>query len=256
MRTPSDRLRRRLPSPALVLSLVSLFMSAGGTVAAAALITSGEIRDNTIRSVDIRDETVRSRDIDDGSLTGADVKNSSLTGADLEESTLGQVPNTDQLDGLDSTQLLRRGESFTRHFSCAGVAWENGRSTEAHSISGSLKHGQGSVPGPLFYCNVDIPTGATVTAVSFAVKDSNPAGFLTCGMGRTNMTNQIGLITQMAIVDSIGRLGGVRITDTTINQPVIDNANFSYFLTCGVGDDSSTGIYGGIVTYRVNAAAG
>jgi hypothetical protein len=84
-------------------------MGAGGTVTAAALITSANIKDNTIRSVDIRDETIRSRDVDNGSLTGADVKNNSLTGADLNETTLAKVPNADKLDGLDSANLVPGG---------------------------------------------------------------------------------------------------------------------------------------------------
>jgi hypothetical protein len=111
--------RRRLPSPAMIVALGALVISAGGTVTAAALITSANIKDNTIRSVDIRDETIKSRDVDNGSLigadvsngslTGADVKNGALTGADINESTLAKVPNADTLDGLDSANLAPGG---------------------------------------------------------------------------------------------------------------------------------------------------
>jgi hypothetical protein len=120
MSTPTENRRRRLPSPALVLSLLALVMSAGGTVTAAALITSADIKDNTIRSVDIRDETIRSRDVDIGSLIGADIQNGSLTGtdvandtltrADVNESTLGQVPSAagaGKVDGMDANSLTR-----------------------------------------------------------------------------------------------------------------------------------------------------
>jgi hypothetical protein len=118
--------RRRLPSPAMIVALGALVMSAGGTVTAAALITSANIKDNTIRSVDIRDEIIRSRDVDNGSLTGADinngsltgvdVKNNSLTGADINETTLAKVPsaanatnaqNAGKVDGLDANSLIR-----------------------------------------------------------------------------------------------------------------------------------------------------
>jgi hypothetical protein len=120
--------RRRLPSPAMIVALGALVMSTGGTVTAAALITSANIKDNTIRSVDIRDETIRSRDVDNGSLTGADlknrsltgvdVKNGSLTGADVNESSLAKVPaaanatnaqNAGKVDGLDSANLVPGG---------------------------------------------------------------------------------------------------------------------------------------------------
>jgi hypothetical protein len=121
-----SRARRRLPSPAMIVALGALVMSTGGTVTAAALITSANIKDNTVRSVDIRDETIRSRDVDNRSLTGADirnrsltgadVKNNTLTGADVKESSLGRVPaaanasnaqNAGKVDGLDANTLIR-----------------------------------------------------------------------------------------------------------------------------------------------------
>jgi hypothetical protein len=127
-----SRARRRLPSPAMIVAVGALVMSAGGTVTAAALITSANIEDSTIRSVDIRDGTIRSRDVDNGSLTsaditnrsltGADIKNSSLTGADINESTLAKVPsaanasnaqNAGKVDGLDANSLIRVSRANT-----------------------------------------------------------------------------------------------------------------------------------------------
>jgi hypothetical protein len=121
-----SRARRRLPSPAMIVALAALVMSTGGTVTAAALVTSANIKDNTIRSVDIRDETIKGRDVDNGTLTGADirnrsvtgvdVKNGSVTGLDVNESTFGQVPsaanatnaqNAGKVDGLDANTLNR-----------------------------------------------------------------------------------------------------------------------------------------------------
>lgn len=99
--------RRRLPSPAMLVALGALVMSTGGTVTAAALITSANIKDNTIRSVDIRDEAIKGRDVYNGSLTGADLKNNSVTGADINESKLAKVPNADKVDGLDANSLTR-----------------------------------------------------------------------------------------------------------------------------------------------------
>jgi hypothetical protein len=120
---------KRLPSPAMIVAVAALVTSAGGTVTAAALITSAGIKDNTIRSVDVRDGTLRGVDVRAGTLTGADVKdgrlkgldvaNNSLTGADIAESTLGQVPsaanaanaanatNAGTVDGWDANSLIR-----------------------------------------------------------------------------------------------------------------------------------------------------
>jgi hypothetical protein len=126
--------RRRLPSPAMIVALGALVMGAGGTVTAAVLVTSANIKDNTIRSVDIRDETIKSRDVDNGtltgadihnrSLTGADVKNNSLTGADMNETTLAKVPaaanatnaqNAGKVDGLDANSLIRVARRDSGH---------------------------------------------------------------------------------------------------------------------------------------------
>jgi hypothetical protein len=124
--------RRWLPSPAMIVALGALVMSTGGTVTAAALITSANVKDNTLRSVDIHDETIRSRDVDNASLTGADirnrsvtgvdVKNNTLTGADVNESTLAKVPaaanatnaqNAGTVDGLDANSLIRVARTST-----------------------------------------------------------------------------------------------------------------------------------------------
>jgi hypothetical protein len=116
----------RLPSPAMVVALAALVMGAGGGVTAAALMTSANIKDNTIRTVDIRDGTLRSIDVANGTLTGADVRdgkltgvdlaNNSLTGTDVNESSLGKVPsaanaanaqNAGTVDGMNANALTR-----------------------------------------------------------------------------------------------------------------------------------------------------
>ena len=65
------------------------------------------------------------------------------------------------------------------------------------------------------------------------------------------MTIVIGDETSMANdLITNGTPADVRLTDTTIEQPVIDNGRFSYFLQCWVGDDGATGLYGATVTYQ------
>lgn len=64
----------------------------GGTAVAATLITSAQIKDNTIRTVDVRNNTLKSADVKDGSLTGTDVGNGKLTGADIAD---GSLSNSD-----------------------------------------------------------------------------------------------------------------------------------------------------------------
>jgi len=245
-------MRMRRPSPAMAMALAALMLSAGGTATAGVLITSADIKDNTIRSADIHDETIGSRDIDNGALSGVDVARNSLTGADVAESSLGKVPNAHRLDGVDSTRFVRKTDSFTRHFSCAGTAWENGMSAVGYTVDGSLKHSDGSFHA-VFFCSADIPDGATVTEVSFSVKDSHQSYNVECSMWRANMKAQLGGADAMAEqVVTHGTPGDVRISDTTIDVPVIDNARFAYLLGCWVGADSSIGLYGAVVTYTVS----
>jgi len=63
-------------------AVVIAVASTGGAVAGG-LITSKQIKNNTIKSIDVRDGNLTGTDIADGSLGGADVTDGSLSGADL-----------------------------------------------------------------------------------------------------------------------------------------------------------------------------
>jgi hypothetical protein len=73
--------RLRLPSPAMAVALLALFVALGGSSYAALKVNSRQIADNSVRSRDLRNNEVRS----------ADVRNNSLTGADVNEARLGTV---------------------------------------------------------------------------------------------------------------------------------------------------------------------
>jgi hypothetical protein len=83
------RWRVRMPSPAMGVALLALFVALGGSATAAVLVTSADIKNGTIRSIDVH--------------------NNSIRGADVRESTLAKVPNADRLDGLDSTRFFPGG---------------------------------------------------------------------------------------------------------------------------------------------------
>ena len=144
----------RSPSPALLISLIALFVSLGGVSYAVAtgFIDSREIRDNTIRSRDIRNNTLRTEDIRNNEIRGRDIRNSTirgedvafntLTGADINESKLGKVPQAAQadtattatnIDGLTVKKLfakqpagtatveILRGDGFSLKAGCSGA---------------------------------------------------------------------------------------------------------------------------------------
>jgi hypothetical protein len=100
----------RLPSPALVIACVALFVSLGGVSygLATGSIDSREIKNNTIRSKDVRNNTLRTFDIRNNEVRGFDIRNSTiqgrdvafntLTGSDISESSLGKVPSATTAD--------------------------------------------------------------------------------------------------------------------------------------------------------------
>jgi hypothetical protein len=100
----------RLPSPALVIACVALFVSLGGVSygLAKGSIDSRELKNNTIRSKDVRNNTLRTFDIRNNEVRGFDIRNSTiqgrdvafntLTGQDISESSLGTVPSATTAD--------------------------------------------------------------------------------------------------------------------------------------------------------------
>jgi len=74
-----NRILRRRPSPALIISLIALFVALGGT--AYALVITGA-------------------DVKNGSLTGKDLRKNTLTGAQIKESKVGKVPKARVADKI------------------------------------------------------------------------------------------------------------------------------------------------------------
>ena len=104
----------RRPSPALVISLIALFVSLSGVSygVATGFIDSRELKNNQVRSVDLRNNDVRTRDLRNNEVRGIDIRNSTvqgrdvalntLTGDDVNESRLGKVPSAAAADSATS----------------------------------------------------------------------------------------------------------------------------------------------------------
>jgi hypothetical protein len=117
---------RRRPSPALVISMIALFVSLSGVSygVATGFIDSREIKNNEIRSIDIRNNEVRTRDLRNNEVRGIDIRNSTVqgrdialntvTGEDVKEETLGKVPSAAAADtattatGVSSLKIIPR----------------------------------------------------------------------------------------------------------------------------------------------------
>ena len=93
-----DQLRQRL-TYANVMATIAVFIALGGSSYAALQIDSGEIANNSVRSVDVRNRTLSDRD----------VKRNGLTGRSIRESRLDRVPHAreaDRLGGMTAADLL------------------------------------------------------------------------------------------------------------------------------------------------------
>jgi hypothetical protein len=121
---PANRRRGallRLPSPALTIACIALFVALGGVSygLATGSIDSREIADNTIRSKDVRDNSVYSRDlrnndvrdidIRNGTIKGRDVAKGTLTGDNVNMAKLGQVPDAAALGGRPAADYAAAG---------------------------------------------------------------------------------------------------------------------------------------------------
>ena len=85
-------------SPSMVVATIALIVAMAGTGVAAVLITSSQIKDNTIQSQDVRDGTLRSVDYRDGSVTPNDLSSQVRASLGHElvytEGTLTNIPAT------------------------------------------------------------------------------------------------------------------------------------------------------------------
>lgn len=83
-----SRIAARRPSPALVISLIALFVAASGTAWGIARnsVGSAQLRNNSVKSVDLRNNAA---------VRGVDVVNDSLTGKDILEGSLRGVLRSD-----------------------------------------------------------------------------------------------------------------------------------------------------------------
>lgn len=87
----------------MVVALLALFMAMGGS-AYALIVTSGSIKNNTIRSVDVRN----------GGLLGKDLRADGVGGRAIKESTLGIVPGALVAHGSARFSVVNAGGQQVR----------------------------------------------------------------------------------------------------------------------------------------------
>src|SRR3954451_22246722 len=117
---PDAALRLRRPSPALVISIIALFVALSGTGYAVSKVPkrsvgSAQLRVDAVRNKNIKAGAVSRSKVRAKAITATQVATDSLLGRNILESSLTKVPDSDKLDGLDSSKFLRadRIQRFT-----------------------------------------------------------------------------------------------------------------------------------------------
>lgn len=72
-----DRIRQHLPSPAVLIALLALFVALSGTAYAASVaknsVGSGQVKNGSLKGADIKDDKLTGKDIDEKTLVGITV---------------------------------------------------------------------------------------------------------------------------------------------------------------------------------------
>jgi hypothetical protein len=103
--------RRLLPSPAMVVAVVALIMSLGGS-AYALVVTGKQIRNNTVTGKDVRNR----------SLTGREFRRDKLGGRAIDEGTLATVPGALVAHGGARFAVVNAGGQLVRGRDISSVA--------------------------------------------------------------------------------------------------------------------------------------
>jgi hypothetical protein len=103
--------RRLLPSPAMVVAIVALVMSLGGS-AYALVVTGKQIRNGSVTAEDIRNRSLR----------GTDIRRDRVGGGSIKESSLGVVPSALVAHGGARFAVVNGGGQLVRGRDVSSVA--------------------------------------------------------------------------------------------------------------------------------------
>ncbi|HKN94941.1 MAG TPA: hypothetical protein VJU60_11460 [Thermoleophilaceae bacterium] len=125
-------LPRRRPSPALIISLIALFVALGGTGYAAV-----HLGKNTVGTRQLKKNAVTSAKVKNGSLTGADIRAGSISGSSINLGALGTVPSA--TNAVNAANAVNAGTAAVAN-SIGAVIYVAGNSVTAPASTGSLPY--------------------------------------------------------------------------------------------------------------------
>jgi hypothetical protein len=196
------RIRFRRPSPALVISCISLFVALSGVGYAAARIGSKQIKNNSVAGKDIKNSTITGKDVKNSGLTGSDVKNNSLTGSDIVESKLGKVASAASADSANTVGGVRvipfsfRSNTTTAQRTVAtigGVQVITGCSSNDPDLN--LKNVSGG-SAEVNFANIFQTNDTTRSGINRALANNDTFGLSPGGVPEDGASGQAGFVSQ------------------------------------------------------------
>jgi hypothetical protein len=161
------RQRNRFGSPALIISLIALFVALGGTVYAAKKINGKAIKVKSIPGNRLKPKSVPANRLKPGVLTGAQIAGP-ITGAQINESTLGRVPMAGHAETADLAHAATDAQTALNAVNAVNAEKVNG-------------HSAGCLPGTQPFagaCWQSKPSELPETAISAAMSCAKQGGTL------------------------------------------------------------------------------
>lgn len=155
----------RRPSPALLISLVALFVALGGTVYAAGKISGKTIKVKSLPGNRLQPGSVPGNRLKPGAFEASRLQPNSIGGAQVDEQSLGPVPSAVHAETADSAND-------------AQTALNAVNAVNAMTVNG---HGAGCLPETRFFagaCWQSFPNATAATAPNAAIACAAAGGEL------------------------------------------------------------------------------
>jgi hypothetical protein len=209
-------LTRRIPRPsaALVVAIVALFMTLGGTSYAALMITGKNVANGTLTGVDV----------DNRSLGGKEIKKNTLDGDEIKESALGTVPKAADADTVGGQPASAFMSKTTRGFEAAIPQIQNFTN---NTVVGTLP---------------DLAPGTYVVTAKLTYESDGSVDSQTCTLHVPGGNDETEFITDTADAETL-----------TLQKLTSSNAVFSPSVSCtSTNDNDDTVGTGNIIAIRVD----
>jgi hypothetical protein len=168
----------RLPSPALAIAALALFVALGGTVYAAkkAKIDGRAVKVKSLPGNRIKVGSLAANRLKPGALTTALAQSGPITGAEIDELSLGQVPDAAHAESADNAQNAVQAQTAVNAVNAINAQTVNG-------------HNVGCLPGTQQFAGACWQNSPSETAISA------PAAATSCAVQGGTLPDPLQLAT-------------------------------------------------------------